>query len=218
MTIEQVDYRPQQTVRRIVARVPLLEGSLRAAETTFSRPNELLRKERDAVVLAVTLAMYPHQKMALMADYFIPDATELEKRVEMVNDNPRLKDETEKTIASLEQQGVILITPNKPTVQKTKIPKTAAPPPPPHPRHVVLTYKTEFKDKPKRNTGESDRRFALLLEEHLARYPGVPINLQILANIIGVTKTTAWDLRKKFTKNSKIPSGLIINSQKNRQK
>lgn len=212
MTIEQADYGPQQPAYRIIARVPLLEGSLRAAETTFYRPSNLRRKEKEAVVLAVTLAMYPHQKMALMADYFILEDTALEKRVEMVNDNPRLRDETEKTIAALEQQGVIVIIPSKPPIQKIKVPKPTTPTP--QSQQVEIVYKTEFKDKPKLNSGESDRRFALLLEEHLLRYPDIPVNLPIVAKAIGVKRTTAWDLWQRFAKNSEIPHGLKINNQK----
>lgn len=85
----------------------------------------------------------------------------------------------------------------------------------------VIRYETSWEDRPSGKKGESDSRLLAILNEHLEKYPGIPVSLKAAARAMRVRKQMAWESWRNLEAAGKIPQGtekLPGGYQKSRRK
>lgn len=85
----------------------------------------------------------------------------------------------------------------------------------------VIRYENSWEDKPDGKKEESNSRLLAILNEHLEKYPGIPVSLKAAARAMRVQKQMAWESWRNLEAAGKIPQGaekLSEGYQKSRRK
>lgn len=159
------------------------------------QPVDLSGPEKNQLLIVFSDTLFPQETEDLRTKLAV-DSKTCKESAESVFGSPRLfiafQDLVSQLVDDPRRLGIVL------QGKKVEI----------NPKHIEYENKWE-KQGSRLKSGEQERRFLIVLEEHHKRFPGVPVSLSTVGQAIGgAVRQRVWHLWHKLEAKDKIPEGL----------